>query len=404
MDNPRSGKKEIGIFFVLCLLLSGCATVDVPNAGESGYKVEQDEARMIKRAAEVDEVLEASDIVYSNLDLENYLTKFANDLLPDSAREAGIKISIKVLRDPTPNAMAFPNGRIYVHIGILSVIENEAQLASLLGHEMTHVVHRHQLKSFRSLTNKSAFLSAIIVPMTVVGGNAGALVTQLGIVSSAYGYSQSLEQEADEGGFKMALDRGYDVSEAPKLFEHLDEFLKAEEIKEPFFFSDHPKVKARIANFRKLVDESHFNDNAQNKLVNTGEYEKFHRAILLEEIQLCFQQGFFKTAESTIDHLIKVEPKLKDGYFLRGELYRQRQDHEKKEKTRDKKGDYPKAIEAYDAALAIEPNYADAVKGKARIIQKQGDLAQAKTLYQQYLQLNPNADDKAFIEQFISSH
>ena len=53
MDNPRSRKKELSLFVALCFFSAGCATTQVPNAGQAGYKVEADEARMFKRADEI---------------------------------------------------------------------------------------------------------------------------------------------------------------------------------------------------------------------------------------------------------------------------------------------------------------------------------------------------------------
>ena len=54
------------------------------------------------------------------------------------------------MRDPTLNAFSLPNGRIYVHTGLLACLESEAQLAMILGHEMTHVTNRHPLALSRA--------------------------------------------------------------------------------------------------------------------------------------------------------------------------------------------------------------------------------------------------------------
>ena len=56
-------------------------------------------------------------------------------------------VKIVVIKDPYLNAFAFPNGVIYIHTGMLARMDNEAQLAALLAHEMSHCIHRHTLRA-----------------------------------------------------------------------------------------------------------------------------------------------------------------------------------------------------------------------------------------------------------------
>ncbi len=398
------GLKRIIVYCLGSLLLAGCATVNVPNAGQQGYVIEEEEKRFFKRAQEIIELIDTSDYLYQDPSLETYLNNLANHLLPQEVRKDGVVVSIKVLKDPTFNAFAFPNGRIYVHLGILAAADNEAQLASLLGHEMTHVINRHQLRQFRSLTNKSAFFTVLNDIVAVGVGNVGVLATQLGALTSISGYSQNLEYEADQQGFQLMKERGYDIREAPKLFEHLEEFIKSEEEKQPFFFSSHPHVKARIKNFKDLIEGNQGEGGIPEPLMNTLQFQNMMVPVLLDQIQLCLQKGFFKTADKTVNKFISQNPQDKRGYFYLGELYRQRQDHDKKVKVRDKTPDYVKAHEAYDKALSLDATFPEAIKGKARILEKQGKLEEAKNFYQQYLQFNPQAPDRAYIEQFLSAH
>ena len=401
MANARFPIKKI-IFAIglYAFTLGGCATVDVPNIGQSGYKLADDERRLQKRADEFCETIDDSSFIYSDKNLERYLTDLANELLPQTVRQEGVKIQVTVIREPSLNAFALPNNRIFVHTGILAVIENEAQLATLLGHEMTHIDNRHSLRQMRSITNKTAFFATIQAPAAVVGGDLGALFAGLAVVSSVYGYSQDLESEADDEGFKILLQKGYDVSGSPKLFEHLMQFIKDEDVKQPFFFSTHPNVVARIRNFEELIQKEGKQQNGEK--VGKEHYEKYTRHLILDDISMCLEFGMFKTAERLIDKFLKENPQNAEIHYCKAELYRQRQDHDKKIKKRDKISDYPKAMESYDKAIEINSNFAEAFKGKARIFQKQGNIPGAKTAFKKYLELNPQADDRGYIEQFLT--
>ena len=383
------------------MAVSGCATVNVANVGQTGYALADDERRMHKRAEEICEIIDESGHVYADANLENYLTALANGLLPDSAKAEHFSVTVKVLTDPTLNAFAFPNGRIYIHAGMLAAIENEAQLAALLAHETTHVLNRHALKQFRSLTNKSAFFATFQVPLAVVGGELGSILAQLSVISSVYGYSQELESEADSGGFAMMTEKGYDVYEAPKLFEHLEEFIKDEDVKEPFFFSTHPGVAARIQNLNHFIEKNHVAAGGGKK-VGAEIYQSHARDLVLKDINFCLAQGMFKTAERILDRYVKLYPDNASGYFYKGELYRQRQDKAKGKKERDKSGDYPIAIEAYDQAILHDPALAQAYQAKGRVLQRLQKIDEAKSALRKYLELSPQAEDREYIQQFLS--
>ena len=137
-------------------------------------------------------------------------------------------------------------------------MDNEAQLATLLGHEMTHVTHRHLVKMFRDIKNKTAFLATLQVAtagLGPIGSLAGTLGT-IGTVAAVTGYSRENETEADKEGFHLVALAGYDVEEAPKLFLHLKREVEEEQIKEPFFFGTHPRLQERIDNYNVLLKDN----------------------------------------------------------------------------------------------------------------------------------------------------
>src|SRR5207244_395643 len=124
-----------------------------------------------------------------------------------------------VMSDPTLNAFAMPNGRIYVHSGLLARLDNEAQLAMILGHEMTHVTDRHALRFNNDAQNKQILYTVLAVAASIgvavaagsrakAGDHVGAAVIgqtanailglglQLAAIASINGYGRDLEREA----------------------------------------------------------------------------------------------------------------------------------------------------------------------------------------------------------------
>ena len=101
----------------------------------------------------------------------------------------------------------------------------------------------------KSTTAFGTLLSAIGIP--AVG-----LVANVLAASSIFGYSRELESEADNQGYPRVIAAGYDPRETPKVFAHLIAELKAADVKEPFFFSDHPKLQERYDNFVRLSEKT----------------------------------------------------------------------------------------------------------------------------------------------------
>ncbi|OGX23959.1 MAG: hypothetical protein A3D10_01700 [Omnitrophica WOR_2 bacterium RIFCSPHIGHO2_02_FULL_48_11] len=387
-----------GAIFFIC---AGCATLNVAKVGDSAYRAEDDEQNIAKEMDKVTELLDESGYIYQNKELEEYVNRLTDSLLSDEIKASGVKISVKILSDTSLNAVTYANNRIYLNTGMLAAMDNEAQLAALLSHEMVHAINRHALKKFRSAVNKSAFLSVAVMPAAVAGGALGSVFTRMTVLSSVAGYSQQLEYEADNEGLKMMVQSGYAAKEAPQLFVHLKEFIQEEEGKEPLFFSSHPHVISRIKNYETIIEKDYAGHSGTK--MDSAEFDRLTNQLVLDNARLCLQSGLFKTGERNIQKFIGKNAADPQGYFYRGELFRQRQDHPKQEKVRDKKEDYLTSLEAYNKAIALNVGYAPAYKGKAQVLEKQGVPNEAKENYRKYLELAPGAGDRGYIEQFLNS-
>lgn len=383
------------ICLALCVLLSGCATVDLPNVGDQGFKIEDDEKRLFNRARETVDYLDHSGVIYADPQLEAYLTGVAQGLVPPEIRnaEAGnLDIRVKVIRDPDINAISLPNGRIYFHTGMLAVMENEAELATIMAHELVHVFNRHVLKEKRSADNKAAFFNAAF-------GGIFPLGYQLGALSSISGFSKQLELEADEQGFVILAQHGYALEESPKVFEAIKAALEEDEVHAPFFFSTHPKVVTRLSNYKKLIG-SH--PSAAAGKTNEAEFQQATQRMFFNTLALWMNNGRSLRVERYIEKYLQRHPASAEGFYMKGELYRQRQDRPKGSKKREKTADYTLALQAYDSAIEHDPRFSLAYAGKGKVLRAMNDVAAAKESFAAYLDLDPQSPERAYIESYLN--
>jgi beta-barrel assembly-enhancing protease len=224
--------------------LFGCAAANM-RPFDTGNQVRPDtegERRLWYASAKMEESLRKSGQVYEDQRLRRYLQSILDRLYPDFKGH----MRVHILKAPVLNAFAMPNGSIYVNLGLIAVLENEAQLATVLAHEGIHLVNKHAAIQRAYYHNTGGLRTA-----AALLGEAG-LVAELAMISSVFGYSRHHEQEADELGFERLAAAGYDPREAPRAFHHLIAEAKANKDPEPIFFATHPKLEAREHNFDAL--------------------------------------------------------------------------------------------------------------------------------------------------------
>jgi len=370
---------------VLSALLAGCSTTTLPPVSGKEFAFEGDERRIWTRSEEAQERLGKSGWLFRDEPLEEYLNGIARKLVPPEVGDR-IPFRVFVIRDYHLNAFAFANGAIYLHTGILARLENEAQLAILLGHEMSHATHRHAVRSFRDMKNKSAFLAGAVA----VAGDLGALLGGLGAVASTYGYSRELETEADTVGLARVVAAGYDPREGPELFSHLKEYLEEEKIREPYFFSSHPRVAERVSSYKELLSGTYAGIEGS---VNRDSFQNITKGALLENGKLQMKAGRLEAAKRDADRYLEQQPDDPRGHYLLGKIL---------EHT-GKTGDPEKAVEAFRKAISIDPSYPEPHRELGILFLKKGDRPAAKRHLERYLSLSPEATDRRYTEEYLRS-
>ena len=147
----------------------------------------------------------------ANAYLQEVVCRLASDLCTD--------VRVYLVRVPHFNASMAPNGVMQVWSGLLLRAENEAQLAYILGHEISHYRYQHSLQMFRQAKTTASILAPFQVVTAAGGvGYVGSLA-QVAAVGTLMKFSRDHEREADDGGFEMLVAAGYNPHEAAKVWE-----------------------------------------------------------------------------------------------------------------------------------------------------------------------------------------
>jgi hypothetical protein len=181
------------------------------------------------------------------------------------------------VNDKAINAFALPGGYVFINRGAIEVADNEAQLAGVMAHEISHVALRHGTNQATKAQAAEGFLG---IAGGIFGGSAGgALLTQLGAFAAGgvlLRYSRTAESQADVMGTQVLYDSGYDPRAMAQFFEKLEAETKGKN--PPEFFSDHPNPEHRVERVDEEIDK--LGGVPPNPRRDSREFEAIKREVL----------------------------------------------------------------------------------------------------------------------------
>jgi len=178
--------------------------------------------------------------LYPDRAVQRYVADVGMSMVRYTGRD-DLPWEFKVVNSKQINAFALPGGKVYITRGLLMKLENEAQLASILGHEAGHVAHRHSVEQLEraQLLQGGAAIAGIVAGSSAVGD-----ITQMVTGLAMMKYSRDQEKEADLTGLNYMTRQGYDPRQIVRTMEILKKASGGKS--QPEFLSTHPSDITRI--------------------------------------------------------------------------------------------------------------------------------------------------------------
>jgi predicted Zn-dependent protease len=309
--------------------------------------------------------------------LDRYLGETACRLSGDHCPD----VRVYALRTPYFNASMAPNGMMQIWSGLLLRMDNDAQMAAILAHEIGHYLQRHTLQLLRDAKARSAFATALS------GLGIYGLVGQLLVLGTALAFSRDQEREADAISLVLMRQSGFDTREAPKVWANLLAELAANPAAgdsglDSILFATHPSSDERQ---RTLEREA----AGGSGLVGAETWRQRIaplRGLLLEDE---LKRGRFDETLVLLNRLVAAEPDSTELLYYRGEVRR----------LRGADGDAAPALADLELAARDPKAPAATWRSLGHAYRQRQQSEAARAAWKRYLELAPDAADSALVRQ-----
>ena len=360
-------------------------SLEFPPMFEPGYRpaANSDEGGFWYKVGKMEEQVKASPYLVR----EEPLNKYVSDIVCQLAGDYCSDIRVYIVENPHFNAFMAPNGMMVVWSGLLLRVDNEAQLAAVLGHEIAHYLRAHQISQWRKLRDSAPI--AMMFDMFLTGG-----LATLAIAGSSASFGRDQELEADTIGLELMAKNGYQLDAATSLWRYVQSESDADKSRSSRggFFASHPSPKKRIEKLDQRATELSVMMSSQEDLYHQRYVDQIaphYRSFMRNHLGL---QEYEQTVELLKKH---TEMGFHKSYidFFTGELYR----------LRKTEGDRSKAIEAYRQSIQHKTAPVEAYRELAYLHLKEKEKDKAKMFFTQYLEKAPEASDREMVRFYINS-
>ena len=374
---------------MMLLALPAGAQHDVDHKIPPGYVPEQgpDERGIWMEIEEYEKAIQKSALLVKDPELNNYI----DSIVCRVAGEYCSDFRVYVIRNPGFNASMTASGVMQIWTGLLLRSRSSDEVAAVIGHEIAHYTRLHTLERLRSIKKGMAAGSIFDIGLSILTG-VNVPVGQMTAILNVLSFSREQEAEADFLGTRLIADAAYDPHAAYRVWESViaEERAAAVKREEPgFFAATHPDAEARARELKDWITATYGPPDLE--IVSNEEHlEIMHRHYLfLMEDQLDTNR-FGRTEEILKRHAeMGIEPSL-IRYFY-GEMFRQR----------GAEGDEQRAMDAYLHSIEGGAAPPEAYKNLGYLHLKSDDIAAAQERFREYLELKPDASDRAMIEFYL---
>lgn len=277
---------RIAAGFTTALLLVGCAVN--PATGHRELMLVS-ESQEIEMGQQYDKEVIASIGLYPDPALQTYIQQLGVRLAGTSERP-GLPWTFRVVDDPAVNAFALPGGFIYVTRGIMAHMTSEAQLATVLGHEIGHVTARHSAAQMSKQQLATFGLAIGSIASSQIERYSGIAGQALGVLFLKF--SRDNENQADELGVRYSSRANYDAREMADVMRLLDRVSASEGQgggRLPEWLATHPNPGNRLEHINSLIASSQ--QNFSGAIVNRDAYARRLDSVVFG---MNPREGFFK--------------------------------------------------------------------------------------------------------------
>lgn len=401
----RNAVAALLVSAMLCACVSSPRTVTALTSANNGFATSEREKKLIGQADAAHEDMVKRGLLVTDPEANAYVNRIGARIQP--AIQPGIRIQYFILKDASVNAMAFPNGNIYVNVGLIARLDSEDQLALVLAHETAHVVQRHSYKGL--LDRHNTVVAAHVTDLLLMGTGIGYLPYIMDIAS----FSREQEQEADLCGLDYLRDKGYDGADSVLVFDKLGEVKHGDRSKS--VWSSHPDLKSR-----KNYSLQRIAEFAPAGGPHKNDYEPFRRKLADLSIQLRLLAGQYELATDAIDFEIAQQGNAPVWHVYKGDVLREAAEHPQVaaqehawlyDKTlndalkRKFENEAPLKLESalaeYQSALALDQETPNALRGIGLVAYQRGEQEQARSYLQRYLASAERPGDKRYIQNLL---
>lgn len=335
-------------------------------------------------------------------ELQAYVASVGERLLGNRLDHLGIEIQYMVVQNNLLSAWVYPYGTIAVNTGLLAGMENEAQLAAIIGHELSHFMQRHSYRELVADKRQSAIGKGLgILTTAAVAAKTGVVDTGLmkagGLWSDLVtsGYSRKNEHIADAEGLEMMVAAGYDQAQAIRAYEILKQNAAYGIVSPRLLWSSHPTLDDRLKNLAKAVRKAERKKGYRAGSVPSSEayQDAVANAFLRTGLQ-DLRERYFERARLAFQKFVSARPDKAQGHYLLAESYRL---------EAPDGPDFSGRQAAYREAIRVEPDYAQAYLELGMAARQQQRTREANDAFERYLELQPEAINAGIVRWYLAN-
>ncbi len=405
-QNIRMNRQRCRKLLLVCALLAGPAvwaqeSIDLPDFGDSaGSVISPEQERRLGRdfMAQMHRLAP----MVTDEEVEDYINELGHSL-SDQAGYDG-QFQFYMIDSSVINAFALPGGYVVFHTGLLLETKSESELASVVGHEISHVTQRHTARMIEESSHMSVpMMIAMVGAIAAAAANpqmgaAALMATQAAAQQHQINFTRENEKEADAIGIQLMAKAGYDSSKMAVFFERMQ---RASRYSDPSFIPEylrtHPISINRIAEAKNraetvkpaIVREDSYKylliktklrvraeaDPVQARhyyeaLLKDGSYEQEQVARYGYALALT-ATGEFDKARIEFDKLMSEYPSMVAFRIGAGQL-------------EQRANDFPASLRHFEKAYQLEPESRAAVYGYINSLLLVERFADAKKLLRDY--------------------